>query len=68
MATNAGQPPNQEGCVMQELLTFLAAVISMVMIFGSLLPAVIKQSRQIESAEDKIAMLEKRLSELEGDD
>ena len=53
---------------MQDLLTFLAAVISMVMIFGSLLPAVIKQSRQIVSAEDKIAMLEKRLSELEDGD
>ena len=53
---------------MQELLTLLAAVISMVMIFGSLLPAVIKQSRQIDSAEAKIAMLEERLSELEDDD
>ena len=69
MAANAGQPFNQEGCVMQELIiNNIAAIFALTMLFGSILPTVVKHDRQIRSAENKIEMLEERLSELEDDD
>lgn len=55
--------------MMQELIiNNIAAIFALTMLFGTILPTVVKHDRQIRSAENKIEMLEERLSELEDDD